>query len=148
MLDTTPAAARKLASRARGKVSAPAGETLSDWEVVDAFLLAAREGDFSRLLELLAPGVVVGADSAAIRMGTPDRIEGAEQVAQFFNGAAKAAFGVYIDGRPGAAWIHRGEPRVAFDFAIAQGQITSIVFRAAGDVLETVVRRAGGSMRA
>ena len=60
MLDTTPVAARKLASRARAKVGQPApGDRLADWEVVDAFLAAARTGEFERLLELLAPDVVV-----------------------------------------------------------------------------------------
>lgn len=147
MLGTTPAAARKLASRARGKVAAPANDALSDWEVVDAFLLAAREGDFSRLLELLAPGAVVGADPAAVTMGTPSHIEGAEQVARFFNGAAKAAFPVFVDGRPGAAWIQHGQPRVAFDFVVTGGRVASITFRAADDVLEAVVRRDGAEVR-
>src|SRR4051794_26406494 len=49
VLDTTPAAARKLASRARGKVQAPAAESPpAAWEVVDAFMSAARGGDFDR----------------------------------------------------------------------------------------------------
>ncbi len=56
VLDSTPTAARKLASRARAKVRQPrSDDPLSDWEVVDAFLTAAREGDFTRLLQLLAP---------------------------------------------------------------------------------------------
>ncbi len=43
MLDVSPQAARKLASRARAKVAQPAPEdALADWEVVDAFLTAAR----------------------------------------------------------------------------------------------------------
>lgn len=60
ILGATPAAARKLASRARAKVVQPAAEdALTDREVVDAFLAAAKGGDFSRLLEQLAPDVVV-----------------------------------------------------------------------------------------
>ena len=56
ILDTTPVTARKLASRARAKVGQPPAEDqLADWEVVDAFMAAAREGDFDRLLRLLAP---------------------------------------------------------------------------------------------
>ena len=78
MLDTTPVAARKLASRARAKVRPAAPEdALADWEIVDAFMAAAREGDFARLLELLAPDVVVSADAAASALGTPTRLRAA-----------------------------------------------------------------------
>ena len=148
MLDTTPIAARKLASRARAKVRPPAPvETLADWEIVDAFIAAAREGDFTRLLELLAPDAVVSADAAAIALGTPTRLEGRDEVASFFNGAAKTAFAVFVEDRPGAAWIHRGEVRVAFDFTVEAGRVSRLQFRAADDVLAGVRRRAGGSAR-
>jgi RNA polymerase sigma-70 factor (ECF subfamily) len=147
MLGTTNAAARKLASRARGKVAAPPDDALSDWGVVDAFLLAAREGEFTRLLELLAPGAIVDADAAAIASGTPSLIEGADQVAQFFNGAAKTAFPAFVEGRPGAAWIHRGEARVAFDFTVVDGKVERITFRASDDVLASVTPRKDGVER-
>jgi len=148
ILGQTPAAARKLASRARSKVApsssqSPTLEAQADWQVVDAFLAAARNGDFARLLKLLAPNVVVEGDHAAIILGTPERIEGAEQVAQFFNGAAKAAFPVYVADRPGAAWIHRGEPKVVFDFSIDQGMVQRIDFRAEPRILSRVQRRQG-----
>lgn len=143
-LDTTPAAARKLASRARAKVGQPAPEdALADWEVVDAFLAAARGGDFDRLLRLLAPDVVVTADAAAVAMGTPERITGRHDVAQFFDGAAKAAFAAFIEQRPGAAWVHRGDARVAFDFTVMQGRVAGIVFRADAAVLAGVQLRNG-----
>ncbi|MDT5336936.1 MAG: hypothetical protein QOD90_2441 [Mycobacterium sp.] len=148
MLDTTPAAARKLASRARAKVRPAAPEdALADWEIVDAFMAAAREGDFARLLELLAPDAVVSADAAASALGTPTRLEGRDEVAGFFNGAAAAAFPVFVDGRPGAAWIHRGEFKVAFDFTVEAGKVRHVQFRAAGDVLAGVRRREGGLAR-
>jgi RNA polymerase sigma-70 factor (ECF subfamily) len=146
MLDTSPAAARKLASRARAKVTvAPSKDALADWEIVDAFLAAARGGDFGRLVELLAPDVVVSADAAAIAMGTPAHLEGAEEVASFFNGAAKTAFPVFVEDRPGAAWIHRGEAKVAFDFVIEGGLLRSLTFRAADDVLAGLRRRDGAA---
>jgi RNA polymerase sigma factor (sigma-70 family) len=148
MLDTTPAAARKLASRARAKVTlAPSEDALADWEVVDAFLAAARGGDFGRLVELLAPDVVVSADAAAIALGTPAHLEGVDDVANFFNGAAKTAFPVFVEDRPGAAWMHRGEAKVAFDFAIASGRVRRLTFRAADAVLAGLRRRDGGHDR-
>ncbi len=148
ILDNSPAATRKLASRARSKVRQHTPQdALADWEVVDAFLTAARGGDFARLMELLAPDVRVRADEAAISMGTPERMDGREPVATFFNGAAKTARPVMVDGRPGAAWVQRGEMKVLFDFTIADGAVTSITFRADPDVLASVQRREGPALR-
>jgi len=148
VLDTTPAAARKLASRARSKVRRTAPhDPLTDWEVVDAFLAAAREGDFTRLLRLLAPDAVVTADETAILAGTPPRIEGQQEVAAFFNGAAKSALPVFIGDRPGAAWFLQGEARVAFDFSLVDGLVQSITFRADPDLLAQLSRRRDGEKR-
>ncbi|MGB9012064.1 MAG: sigma-70 family RNA polymerase sigma factor [Aeromicrobium sp.] len=142
ILNTTPVAARKLASRARAKVTQPVpDDQLADWEVVDAFMAAARGGDFQRLLQLLAPDVTITADAEATRAGTPDRMHGSQQVATFFNGAAHAALAVMTDGRPGAAWFHRGQAKVLFDFTIADGVVQAIMFRAEPDVLSRVARR-------
>lgn len=147
ILDSTPVAARKLGSRARAKIAAglPEGPT-ADWEVVDAFLAAARGGDFARLLHLLAPDVVVTADAAAIAVGTPTRLDGRDVVAAMFDGAASAALPVFVDGRAGAAWFDRGAPRVVFDFTVASGRVTGIVFRASPEVIATVSRRRGGDL--
>ncbi|CAA9355954.1 MAG: hypothetical protein AVDCRST_MAG36-2305 [uncultured Nocardioidaceae bacterium] len=148
VLDTTPAAARKLASRARAKVVQPCPEDrLADWEVVDAFMAAAREGDFDRLLRLLAPDAAVTADAAAVLVGTPQVIQGREEVARFFNGSARAALPVFIGPRPGAAWYHLGAARVVFDFSVDQGLVRAVTFRATPDVLSQVVRRDGAEHR-
>jgi len=148
VLDTTPVAARKLASRARAKVGQPAPEDqLADWEVVDAFMAAARDGDFDRLLRLLAPDAAVSADEAAILTGTPERIEGRREVADFFNGSAHAALSVFAGDRPGAAWFHRGEAKVLFDFTVLDGLVRRITFRAEPEVLAQVARRDGEQRR-
>ncbi len=149
ILDTTAPAARKLASRARAKVRAASAEGgvgedgPADWEVVDAFLAAARGGDLGQLLRLLAPDAVVTADAAAVATGTPERLDGRQAVAAMFDGAAKSALSVLVGERPGAAWYHRGEARVVFDFTIEDGVVTGIVFRADPGVLARVVRRTG-----
>jgi RNA polymerase sigma factor (sigma-70 family) len=148
VLDTTPAAARKLASRARAKVAQPAADDrLADWEVVDAFMAAAKNGEFDRLLRMLAPDATVSADDAAVLAGTPERIEGRDEVATFFNGSAQAALPVFVGDRPGTAWFHLGEAKVVFDFTVAHGLVRAITFRAAPDVLARVVRRDGGRTR-
>jgi RNA polymerase sigma-70 factor (ECF subfamily) len=131
VLDCSPAAARKQASRARAKLAgAGPGARKADWVVVDAFLDAARNGEFTRLLGLLAPDVVVVGDPIAVSLGTPVGIEGRDAVAEFFDGAAAAALPVFVHGRPGAAWFDRGVARVAFDFRIAGGVVRRIDFRA------------------
>lgn len=146
MLDTSPVATRKLASRARAKVrSAGPDGAPADWEVVDAFLEAARGGNLQRLLRLLAPDVLVTADAEAVATGTPERIEGREAVAAMFDGGAAAALPTLVDDRPGAAWYHRGRAMVLFDFTVEDGRVTAIVFRANPGVLARVVRRTDGA---
>ena len=69
IVDRTPAAARQLASRARrrvrGAAPAPDPDLARQREVVDAFLAAARAGDFDALLEVLDPDVVFRVDARA-----------------------------------------------------------------------------------
>lgn len=145
ILDTSPAAARKLASRARARIRQPRPEdALADWEIVDAFMAAARGGDLPRLLELLAPDARVSADAAAELLGTPRSIEGRAAIAEFFDGAAHAALAIYVEDRPAAAWYDRGRARVVFDFTIADGRVQAITFRAESTVLQTVERRKAG----
>src|SRR5699024_4800354 len=152
ILDTSPVAARKLASRARGKVRGLRGSSVAPQPpgapIVDAFMAAAREGDFDTLLSLLAPDAGITADAPAVAVGTPERIDGRREVAEFFNGGARAAFAVLVaptaedlDDRPGSAWFHRGEARVLFDFTIEDGIVHGITFRADPQVLARVHRR-------
>jgi RNA polymerase sigma-70 factor (ECF subfamily) len=76
MLVRTPAAVRQLASRARRRVhgATPAGkpDRARQREIVDAWLAAARGGDFAGLVALLHPNAVLrvdtgGADSTLVR---------------------------------------------------------------------------------
>ena len=154
VLGTTPAAARKLGSRGRAKL-AGAGpdpfeeewDALADWQVVDAFMEAAREGRFEALLELLAPDVALRADAAAAALGTPERIDGRQDVASFFNGSAHTALPVMVGARPASAWFQRGVARVLFDFTLEDGRVRAITFRAAAETLAQVVRRDGAVVR-
>lgn len=74
IVERTPVAAKKLASRARHKVQAPpealaAPGLAGDRRVVEAFLAAARSGDLEELLTVLAPDVVRTADLTAVLRG-------------------------------------------------------------------------------
>lgn len=66
IVERSPEAARQLASRARRRVrgAAPPPDVglSAQWEVVDAFLAAARNGDLSALVAVLHPDVVLRAD--------------------------------------------------------------------------------------
>src|SRR5262249_47049410 len=128
----TPVAARQLASRARRRVQGASSGGTADSsrrrEIVDAFLAASRAGNFGELLALLDPEVWVRSDRAAIEIGPPAHISGSEQVAGFFNGAARSARRASIDGEPGAAWAPGGEPRVLFAFRIEHEKIVEIEF--------------------
>jgi len=81
----TPAAARQLASRARrrvqGEAPVPDADLATQREVVDAFLAAAREGDFDALLAVLDPDVVLRADRGAVPAGASRELRGAQAVA-------------------------------------------------------------------
>jgi RNA polymerase sigma factor (sigma-70 family) len=135
----TPEATRQLASRARRRVrGASDGRdtvTRRHDELVRAFLQASRSGNFRALLKLLDSRATLRADSAVLAMGGAaywqnDRlqtgVDGADAVARTFSRRAQAAQPVFIDGKPGAVWMHEGELRVAFRFTILQDRITAI----------------------
>lgn len=109
----TPEATRQLASRARRRVQGapaiPEAELSRQRSVVDAFLAAARGGDFEGLLTLLDPDVVVRADKAAVALGDPAGLRGASQVAQFFKGRAQLARSALVDGRVGVVVVPRDQ---------------------------------------
>ena len=84
IVDRSPEATRQLASRARRRVrperTVPDVDLESQREVAEAFLAAAREGDFDRLVAVLDPDVVVRADFGPVR-GTQE-VRGAASVAR------------------------------------------------------------------
>ena len=130
IIDRSPVAARQLASRARRRVQGGVPEPNGDIErkrtIVDAFLSAAREGDFLALMALLDPEAVLRADSEAARMGAKELIHGARLVAETFSGGAKVTRLFSVDGSPGLAWMAGKTPRVVFEFFIDEGRITEI----------------------
>jgi RNA polymerase sigma factor (sigma-70 family) len=85
IVDRSPEAARQLASRARRRVQgrqvAPDADLDTQREVVDAFLAAARDGDFDALVAVLDPDVVLRADMGAGPAGGSREVRGAEVVA-------------------------------------------------------------------
>jgi RNA polymerase sigma factor (sigma-70 family) len=130
ILDRTPNATKQLASRARNKLRGADASSPRDRHaqrrVVDAFLAAARRGDFERLIALLHPDVVLDPDAAAIRMGAPSATKGATAVAKVFEGRALAAGVALVDGSVGLAWVVNDRPRVVWDVFVDDRKIVHI----------------------
>lgn len=139
ILHRSPNAAKQLASRARHKVhgTGPSADTDPARQrlVVDAFLAASRGGDFEALISLLAPDVVLRADAAAVRMGSPEELRGPAAVAGMFSGRALGAQPAMVDGGVGMVWIVGDRAKVVWDVVIDQGKIVAIDMIAAPDTL-------------
>lgn len=120
----------QMASRARRRVQGrnPDGEIdrTRRREIVEAFVAASRGGDFSALLSLLAPDVVLRADNPAIRLGDRSEVHGAEAVAEFFNGRAQAARPALVDGRVDIAVAPGGRLLLVLRLDITDGRISGI----------------------
>ncbi|WP_241385267.1 sigma-70 family RNA polymerase sigma factor [Rhodococcus sp. CH91] len=151
LVGRSPAATRQLTSRARRRVRgarADSSGTGDPRRVVDAFLVAAREGRFEDLLEVLDPEVVLHADPVAAANAETGRLHGgpalepelrgAEAVARAFHGRARGAVAATIDGRPGAAWAPGGVVRSVFRFAVENGRITTLEVIADPAVIATL----------
>jgi RNA polymerase sigma factor (sigma-70 family) len=129
----TTMAARQLASRARRRVQgAPVPDVDLDgqWAVVDAFLAAAREGDFERLLAVLDPEVVLRSDGGPARPGLTTLVRGAQTVATqalAFRQLAETATRVLVNGIPGGvAWGPNGSPFSVVALTVKGGRIVAI----------------------
>ena len=115
MVDRTPEAARQLASRARrrvqGEVPVADPDVGRQREVVDAFLAAAREGDFEALLEGLDPDIVLRVDRGAFPCGASREVHGAEAVAEQvgrFAALAASARPAQVNGAAGFVVVRDG----------------------------------------
>ena len=129
----TPAAARQLASRGRRRVHGapvPDVDLEGQWAVVDAFLAAAREGDFERLLAVLDPDVVVRSDGGIARPDLVSTVRGARAVAEqamSFRRFADTATRVLVNGVPGGvAWAPDGSPFSVLALTVKGGRIIAI----------------------
>ena len=86
LLDRSPQAARQLASRARRRVRAqpttPDADVSAQRQVIDAFMTAARTGDFEALVATLDPNVVLRADGGSALAALSAEVHGALDVAR------------------------------------------------------------------
>jgi RNA polymerase sigma factor (sigma-70 family) len=123
--------AAQLASRARrrvrGKTPNPATDLARQRQLVDAFLAAARDGDFDALLTVLDGDVVLHVDAAAA--GTPTTIRGAQAVAanaRAFSANSRFAEPALVDGAVGIVVAPKGKLALVLRFSVAADKITEI----------------------
>lgn len=132
VVERTPAAARQLASRARRRVREAAPQPDADLavqrRVVNAFLAAARAGDFEALLKLLDPDVVLRVDFGRGRLARR-QVVGAEAVARenlAFARFAPLAKPAIVNGAAGAILRIPGPRTIVGAFTVVHGRITTI----------------------
>jgi len=130
MVGRTPDAARQLASRARRRVQGsdpvpnpPLGQQR---EIIDAFIAAARGGDFEALVAVLDPDVILRADTGS---GVPTLVRGAHHVASgavAFRRTGSESRPVLVNGAVGIVAIVEGQPVSVFEATFVDGRIATI----------------------
>lgn len=131
VLGRTAASTRQLASRARRRVqgAAPAPDPglAHRRRIVDAFLAAARGGDFEALVSVLDPDIVARSDGGTLRPGVIRR--GAADVASqaiMFARFAEAAHPALVNGTPGVVAVAEGRAISVMAFTVRGDRITTL----------------------
>jgi RNA polymerase sigma-70 factor, ECF subfamily len=135
IVERSPEATRQLASRARrrvrGAAPVPDADLTAQWEVVEAFLAAARNGDFDALVAVLDPDVVLRADGGPT--GLSQHIQGAETVAGqalLWSRADLTMRRALINGAAGMVTFLHGQPFSIAAVTIRSGKIVEMDFLA------------------
>lgn len=130
IIGRTPDASKMLASRARRKVQgAPTAtdDRQRQREVVDAFIAAAREGDFEQLLELLDPDITWTTHvprGEVVRLGRTEILAGVESGRK----QSPVAQRVLVNGQPGILVRSRtGKPLSVMACTIVDGRMVDVV---------------------
>ncbi|MFE0105164.1 sigma-70 family RNA polymerase sigma factor [Streptomyces sp. NPDC059009] len=144
IVDRSPVTTKKLASRARGRVqgtpAVPPADLEAHREVVEAFLAAARGGDLTALLTILAPDVIRRADPTTLPAGAAPVVRGADEVARetvLLRRNARFAAAALVDGRPGIVVAPYGRLLIALRVTVAEGRVAEY------EVIADQVRLAG-----
>jgi RNA polymerase sigma factor (sigma-70 family) len=132
ILNHSPEAARQLASRARRRIRTShttpgeAAATHQEEEVVEAFLAAARDGDFDALLAVLDPDIVERVDTGS---GTIVEVRGSEDVARRAMAVSQpglVGLPALINGAPGWVSVLDGELYAIAALTVHNGRITTM----------------------
>lgn len=131
IVERSPEAARQLASRARRRVRGAAPPSNTDveaqWEAIDAFLTAARDGNFDALVAVLAPDVLLRADGGAVLPS--QHVRGAETVARqalLWSQVARDYRPALVNGAPGVVAFRDHRPFAVGTFTLKDGKIAEL----------------------
>jgi RNA polymerase sigma factor (sigma-70 family) len=125
--NTAAQLAARARRRVRGKTPDPTTDLVRQRRLVDAFLAAARDGDFDALLAVLDADVVLHVDAAAA--GTPTTIHGAHAVATnacAFSANSRYAEPALVDGAVGIVVAPKGKLALVLSFGVVGDKITEI----------------------
>ena len=129
----SPAATRQLASRARRRVQGatlgPDADLASQQELVEAFIAAARAGDFEALIAVLDPDVVLRVDAGAPPAGMSREVRGATAVARAALTFSRVGLDVrpaLINGAAGTVNTRDGRAVSVSGFTVRGGKIAQI----------------------
>ena len=134
IVERSPEATRQFASRARRRVRGapvPDADLAAQWEVVEAFLAAARDGDFDALVAVLDPDVVLRGDAGLSDLSR--RVQGAKAVAGqalYWSQIGLTIRRALVNGAPGIVSIRDGKPFSVGAFTVENGKIVEIDFLA------------------
>jgi len=135
IVERSTAATRQLASRARRRVRGATPSAEPDRgrqrQVVEAFMAAARAGDFEALVAVLHPDVVLRADSGALVGGAAasKTVRGAKGVAEqamLFRQFAHFARVVLVNGEVGVISAPEGQALSVMGVTVADGRIVAL----------------------
>jgi RNA polymerase sigma-70 factor (ECF subfamily) len=133
IVDRSPDATRQLASRARrrvqGEAPMPDADLDTQRQVVDAFIAAAREGDFEALLEVLDPDIVLRADQGALPVGASRVVRGAANVARQASAFAQLDIDIrpaLVNGAVGTVTLREGRPFSIAGFTIRNRKVVEM----------------------
>jgi RNA polymerase sigma factor (sigma-70 family) len=129
-------ATRQLASRARRRVQGatpvPDADLRRQRAVVDAFLAAARDGDFDALVAVLDPDVVLRSDGGILRAGLSREVRGAAALAgqaltfSKFVRSARTRPALVNGGAGVISWSPEGQLFSVMGFTVRHGKIVEI----------------------
>ncbi|MBO3733707.1 sigma-70 family RNA polymerase sigma factor [Glycomyces sp. NEAU-S30] len=126
----SPETTQRIASRARRRVrdqSEPGGaDRLRRFRAVDAFMRAARDGEFETLLSMLDPDASYRPDEAARLLGAGSEMFGARTIAEEFSGAGHWTRAVLLDGEVGVVLAPRGKLRLVLTLSFKDEKIAAI----------------------
>jgi len=125
--NTAAQLAARARRRVRGQTPDPATDLVRQRRLVDAFLTAARDGDFGSLLAALDTDVVLRVDATAAGSATTSR--GAQAVAanaRAFSANARFAEPALVDGAVGIVVAPGGRLALVLRFGVVGDKITAI----------------------